>query len=64
MTPTIILCRCELARKEAKPEAPVIVQSHDAAGVVAGTLLAAFEVHRKREIERVADAGPDDIADE
>ena len=52
----------ELTRKQAEPETPGVVQLHDAAGVVAGVLPAAFKVHREGEVKRVADGRPDDVA--
>ena len=40
------------------------MERHDAAGAVAGALAAAVEVHREREVERVAHGRPDDVADQ
>ena len=40
------------------------MQRHDAAGVVAGALATSVEVHRERQVERVAHGRPDDVADE
>ena len=54
----------ELAGDQAEPETPGVVESHDAAGVVAGALATALEVHGERQIQRVADARPDNVADE
>ena len=54
----------ELAGGEAEPEAPRVVQRHDAAGVVAGAVATAVVVHRQHQVERVAHVRPDGVADE
>jgi len=55
---------CELAGDQAQPEAPGVVEPHDASGMVTGAVSTALEVHRERQVQRVADGRPDDVADD